>query len=145
MSWRYLLDAAERGHALSQARVGIAYSTGTAGPGIDHDAAVHWLTLAVDQATKDLAFMPDEAGTYRSRELALARYHLGMFLLAGEKVDRDVARALELFHYASAHDCALATNQLGQMYRMGIGVPHDYAKAVSLYQAAANAGVSAAA
>jgi len=145
LSWKYLLEAAEHGHALSAARVGIAYATGTSGPGIDHDAALHWLKLAVDQATKDLGFMPDEAGTFRSRQLALARYHLGMILLAGDKANQDVARAIELFWYASEHDCAVSTNELGQVYRLGIGVPRNYSKAVGFYQAAANAGISTAA
>ncbi len=137
---KYLLDAAEHGHALSAARIGIEY-TATSDPA----RAAKWLENAIDRATKQADFLPEDSTTYRGRELALARYHLAMLLIDGNGVKQDVVRAVALLHYAAEHDCALATNQLARMYHQAFGVVRDDAKAARLYEAAAAAGIGSAA
>jgi hypothetical protein len=144
-SWRYLLDAAEQGHVLSAARVGIAYAIGANGLSADHEAAAHWLNVAIERATKEQAFAEDDLNSYRTQQLSLAHFQLGMLLLNGDGIQQDVVRAVQLFQYASTLHCPSATNQLAQMYRAGVGVPRDDAKAVSLFESAANAGLAVAA
>ncbi len=63
--------------------------------------------------------MPEEDATYRGRQLALARYNLGLLLLNGDGTEQDVPQAVTLFRTASDHDCALATNQLARCRAKG--------------------------
>jgi TPR repeat protein len=139
-AWNYLVDAATKGHALAAARVGLAFADGGFGQEADAAAALKWLGTAVDQAAREASFDPEEAGTYRERQLAEARYRLGMMLLP---TDKD--RAAALLRQAAAHGCGGARYELGRMLRAGTGVPRDTAAAVKLFESAASGGVGAAA
>jgi uncharacterized protein len=136
----YLFEAAEHGHALSAARVGNDAAAGS------HNAkAAHWLRIALDKAARESVFLPEDNSSYRGRQFALASYNLGVLLLSGDGIAKDVAQAITLFHTASDHDCARATDQLARMSHQGIGVAQDDTVALKLYQAAASAGVGSAA
>ena len=118
-SRRYLLEAAEHGHALGAARVGNDYAAGS-----HHAEAAHWLRIAIDKATKEADF---PAGRWRDLPGAPVRAWLAiisaMLLLNGEGVEKDVAQAVTLFHAASDHGCALATNHLARMSHQGSALP----------------------
>jgi TPR repeat protein len=137
---RYLRDAAEHGQVLAAARLGNdAAAESRAGE------AARWLQHAIDGATKDAYFLPEVPTSYQGRQLALARYNLGLLRLDGNGIEKDDTQALALFRSASAHDCALATFQLARMSHEGIVVPRDDVAAVKLYEAAASAGIGSAA
>jgi len=139
-AWTWLLDAAGEGHALAAARVGIAYAEGGGAVAADPAAALKWLTEALRQAAREAVFVPEAADTYRGRQLALARYHLGMLLLP-----TDQPRGVALLREAADRGCSLAQYHLARLYRQGEGMPRDDAAAERLYTAAANQGVGAAA
>ncbi|HQT79138.1 MAG TPA: hypothetical protein PLD10_18955, partial [Rhodopila sp.] len=132
-AWRYLSDAAANGHALAQARVGIAYAAGELGQAQNGDLAKHWLTAVTDAAERDpdpiLPRSPDAS------ILALARYHLALLVQPA-----DASRAAGLLQQASDQGCAAATNQLALAYHRGLGVARDDVKAVAMFQRAADAG-----
>ena len=61
---------------------------------------------------------------------SFAEYLLGMAFLIGINVEKDVDRAVRLFHSSADNNCAEACEQLGKMYIDGIGVAMDYDSAI---------------
>ena len=139
-SRRYLRDAAEQGHSLAAARLGNEYAEGQ-----DHQQAARWLRIANERAAKEAAFLAEDPHTYRGRQLALARYHLGVLLMDGDGVEQDVAQAVRLLRAASERDRALATNQLARMSHQGVESARTTQLRSRCIEAAAAAGVGSAA
>ena len=119
---QYLLDAAEHGHALARRadRQRVRRDIQSCGSGADGS------NTAIDRATKEADFLPEDPATYRGRQLALARYHLGMLLLDGDGIETGCRRAL--WRCSTMHrtmTAPVATNQLARMSHQGIGVARD--------------------
>ena len=69
-----------------------------------------------------------------------ATNHLGYMYANGEGVQKDYAKALDLFRKAAAGKNAEAMLNLGYHYQYGLGVPKDPNEAASWYRKAADAG-----
>ena len=73
-----------------------------------------------------------------------AMYGLGLMLINGKGVDRDVAGAVKWFQKAAELDNDEAQFILAELYADGRGVPRDPGKAMELYRQAAALGHEAA-
>nr|WP_298684332.1 tetratricopeptide repeat protein [uncultured Dongia sp.] len=60
-----------------------------------------------------------------------AQAQLGTMYLLGNRVQKDPAKALELFRLAAAQNNAKAQLQIGGMYQMGLGLPKDPGLAIA--------------
>jgi TPR repeat protein len=65
---------------------------------------------------------------------------LGVLYIQGWGVERDLAKAVDLFRQAAKHGLRAAENNLGEMYMQGAGVEQDYAEAYKWYLKAAQKG-----
>lgn len=72
---------------------------------------------------------------------AAAQYHLGGMYLMAEGVERDGARAKELFERAAAQGESRALYRLGRLCEDGRDMPRDYAKVMTYYAQAARKGM----
>ncbi|CAJ1415531.1 unnamed protein product [Effrenium voratum] len=70
----------------------------------------------------------------------LAQYNLGAEFLTGKRVQKDPARAFELFREAAGQEHAAAMCNLGVMYAQGLGVQKDPLEARRWYEKAADRG-----
>ena len=145
-AWKWLLHAGEAGNTLATVGLGQAYYKGVPGPGRDPAEAARWLEKALTHAKQEAWVQPEERGTYRAQQLAMARYAIGMLLLNGDGTDKDQTRAEALFEAAAAQDDGPAIARLGRMYHFGIWVAQDDGKAVALFRQAVgqNNGMAAA-
>lgn len=66
--------------------------------------------------------------------------NLGQMYLDGQAVEKDNARAIELFNRAASRKEPAAYTALGWVYRAGVGVDLDYAEAMRWYVRGAEAG-----
>ena len=113
-------DAARRGDAEAQFRLGDAYHYGKGVSG-DHAEAAKWYRLAA------------EAGHAR------AQFKLGNLYRSGEGVPRDDEEAAEWLEMAAQRGHRTAQLFLSALYRYGRGVPRDLVQAyLWAEQAAAN-------
>lgn len=113
-------DAARRGDAEAQFRLGNAYHYGEGISG-DHAEAAKWYRLAA------------EAGHAR------AQFKLGILYRSGEGVPRDDEEAAEWLEMAAQRGHRTAQLFLSALYRYGRGVPRDLVQAyLWAEQAAAN-------
>ncbi|CAJ1389722.1 unnamed protein product [Effrenium voratum] len=71
---------------------------------------------------------------------AEAQYNLGAEFLTGKRVQKDPARAFELFREAAGQEHAAAMCNLGVMYAQGLGVQKDPLEARRWYEKAADRG-----
>jgi TPR repeat protein len=71
---------------------------------------------------------------------AAAQYNLGLRYLTGDRVVKDLTKAVELFQEAADQGLADAQHVLGLCYALGDGVAKDSTKAVELFQKAADQG-----
>ena len=76
----------------------------------------------------------------REVTLDLARFELGLLLVEGDGVPRDLDRGVSLITQAADRGVVQAVYQLGMLRHSGVGVPRDDAKAVDLLRRAAEQG-----
>ena len=115
-----LREAAERGDAVAQFRLGI-YHQGDGGAQ-DHRQAVRWYRKAAEQ------------------EHAGAQNNLGVMYSNGKGVPKDDQQAVRWYRKAAEQGSAPAQNNLGAKYSNGKGVPKDDQQAVRWYRKAAEQG-----
>lgn len=111
------LDAANKGLAIAQRKVGICYIDGT-GVEKNYLKAVEWYTKAANQNDH------------------YAQFNLGSCYWNGNGVVRDYKKAVEWYLKAAENGNADAMLQIGVAYQNGTGVAKDCKKAVEWYQKA---------
>ena len=118
---KWLLKAADQGHADAQYNLGVCYSDGY---GVVQSAseAVKWYRKAADQGH------------------ALAQFNLGNFYYDGRDVAQSYSEAVKWFRKAADQGLAHAQCNLGVCYQNGEGVAQSYSEAVKLYRKAAEQG-----
>ena len=119
---RLYREAADKGDADAQFRLGFDYLIGAEGLSKDHSKAVEWMTKAADQ------------GEVR------AQYQLGLFYENGNGVPQDYKNAVKWYKEAADQGEVRAQYQLGLFYENGNGVPQDYKKAAKWYKKASVQG-----
>jgi TPR repeat protein len=70
----------------------------------------------------------------------IAQYNLGVDYYRGDRVERDVAKAAELWRKAAASGHVNASNSMAYLVFYGRGVPRDPAEGLRLWQFAAERG-----
>ena len=123
-----LRQAAERGDAGAQNKLGIMYADGE-GVAEDVQEAVKWWRKAAEQGD------------------AQAQYTLGGMYAKGERVPQDDREAVKWYRQAAEQGNIVAQSILVRMYREGERVPQDYVKAHAWANllASQNPGIGAAA
>lgn len=114
--------AAQKGHALSQFKLGDIYLNGEGGIKSDPAKAAKWYLKAAGQGDVD------------------AQFNYAYLLTQGKGVDQDYVAACEWFTKAAEQGDAEAQAQLGFIYFKGQGVDKDYARAAVWYEKAAGQG-----
>ena len=122
-AFRFYLEAAEQGHALSQCYVAGFYHLGQ---GIEkNDAkAFIWFKKAADNGMID------------------AMTSLGAFYMNGTGVDKDYTQAFQYLSKACEHDRPPAQHNMGVLYFNGWGVERNHETAISWFEKAAQNGSS---
>jgi S1-C subfamily serine protease len=149
-------EAAERGDADAQLKLGLLYS-GAIGIWRDYVQAAYWIRKAAEQGNAEAqltlgglyemgqgvdqnrgqaaawlrkAAEQGNAGTFpRNFPLALLQYHLGVIYGTGEGVSQDKSEAAKWFRKAAEQGQPSAQLSLGTAYMNGAGVPNDYVEA----------------
>jgi TPR repeat protein len=151
-------EAAERGDAEAQFKLGMAYLIGL-GVKQDEAEAVKWFKKAAEQRYAEAQFVlgmmyeegkggvkQDEAEAvkwYRKaaeQGHAPAQSHLGMMYIRGGGIKQDEAEAVMWFRKAAEQGYADAQTQLGASYFLGKGVKQDQVEAVKWFRKAAEQG-----
>lgn len=112
---------AEKGDAVAQAKLGLAYRFGDGVPQ-DNIEAAKWCGLAAERGS------------------AAAQCLLGECYQGGEGVPQDYTKAAKWFQLSAEQGVAVAQRHLGQAYYFGRGVPVDYAMAAKWFRRAAEQG-----
>ncbi|KAF9094387.1 hypothetical protein BGX23_002179 [Mortierella sp. AD031] len=112
MDW--FLQAANRGDATAQLRVGLLYDFGH-GVDKDYTKAMEWYRKAADQG------------------LARAQNAIGAMYRDAEGVPQDYSEAMDWFRKAANQGYADASIGIGSLHRKAQGVPQSYAKAMWWY------------
>ena len=154
---RWLIKAAQQGHAEAQTLLGNMYKTGE-GVAQDQSEAVRWYRKAAEQehagAQNNLGLayrtgvgVPrDHREAIRSfrraaeQGLKQAQYNLGDMYYKGEGLPPNHREAIRWFRSAAEQGVAEAQNSLGVSYANGEGVPQDHRQAVQWYHSAAEQG-----
>ncbi len=155
---RWLLKAAQMGHASAQSETGWAYLNGI-GVEQNYPEAVRWLRAAADQgldkAQLTLGFMmlngqgtpKDEAGALSLFRKAAAQGYPAAFNNVGSMyqhgmggLTRNCGEAMKWYKKSSEKGYGRATSNMGQLYESGCGVKKDLKEARKLYRQAANEG-----
>ena len=110
---------AEKGHAMSQYKLGISYYNGV---GIikDWSKALHWFKEAGEQGDVD------------------ALYMIGMMYQFGKGVEPDAKEAFYWYYKAAELGDAESQYRVGNSYHLGRGVEKDLSAAVDWWRKAAN-------
>lgn len=85
-------------------------------------------------------FDADALQQMAARGNADAQFELGVRLLSGDGIPKDMDRAAELLGKAAALDHPGAMNAMGTLFEEGAGVPKDEKKAVEWYEKSAKLG-----
>lgn len=119
-----LLEAAKKGDAVAQWRLGTMYDDGQGVPQ-DYVEAVKWYRKSAEQGA------------------VYGQYNLGVMYEKGKGVPQDYAEAMKWYRKSAEQGNAVAQWRLGYMYASGQGVPQDYAEAVKWYRKSAEQGDAA--
>jgi Sel1 repeat len=120
-----VLEAAQKGDADAQNKLGVMYHIGRGAPQDDAQAAV-WTRKAAEQGNAD------------------AENNLGSSYYSGQGVPQSYAQALYWYTKAAEQGDPPAQNSLGAMYHDGQGAPQNYAQALYWFRKAAEQGYAAA-
>lgn len=120
-NYQKYIDAAKRGDAEAQYRIGACYQTGD---GVEKNIskAAYWWQIGADQNDPT------------------CQMALGLLYLRGTGVCQDIAKAVTLIRKSAEQGMPEAQNYLGMLYRDGIGVTADIKTAVFWWQKAAEQG-----
>lgn len=150
-TYQKYIDAAQKGDADAQYRIGTCYSKGT-DVEKDEKEAVYWWRKAADQGhpyaqtTLALSYnigkgvQKDETqAVYWFRKaaekgFAEGQYWLGVCYSNGWGVGKDDGQALNWYRKAAEQGHASAQGCIGCCYLGGYGVPKDYSQAVNWFQ-----------
>ncbi len=153
--------AAERGFAMAQYNLGLAYELGHGVPADDQQAFKLYL-LAAEQGFGPAQFnvgnmYANGRGIARDlfeanlwfkqaaeRGIAEAQFNLGLAYEAGSGVKKDEVQAARWYKQASDRGFARAQHNLGLLFEDGRGVPKNDSIAAGYYRAAAEQGFAAA-
>ena len=114
-------EAADRGYAPAQVKVGYLYSSGN-GVERDYEAAFEWARKAAGQGN------------------ASGQYNVGWAYFYGKGAPQDRTEATKWFMKAAEKGNTKAEAKLGVAYYNGFGVEQDYAEAARWYTKAAKGG-----
>jgi TPR repeat protein len=152
-----LSKSAENGNASAQAKLGLAYITGSNEPK-DYAQALFWLNKAAQQGNAfgeaNLGYMflngwgvaqnYEQALVWLTKSAAqgdaLGENNLAAMYEHGWGVATNDVEAVKWYRRAAEQGLAAAQDNLGHMYRHGIGVTEDDTKAVEWYRRAADQG-----
>ena len=115
---RFYQQAAARGHADAQCRLGVCFATGELCVARDWAEAARYYALAAAQG------------------LDVAQCNLGLCFQLGKGVAQDWAEAVRYYRLAAEQGLALAQCNLGRCFERGTGVAQDSAEAVRYYRLA---------
>jgi TPR repeat protein len=119
---KWLLQAAEQGHAKAQFELGLLYGMGEGIPQ-DTEEAVKWYRQAAEQG------------------YAKAQFVLGLLYGMGdERIPQDTEEAVKWYRKAAEQGLDQAQFILGLCYREGEGIPKDSTEAVKWLRQAAEQG-----
>ena len=104
---RHLRALAEKGHADSQYKLGVAYDEGL-GVSKDYTEAFKWFRLAAEQGH------------------AHSQFRVGDMYTSGNGIAKSDAEAVKWFRKAAEQGLANAQGILGIMYAKGQGMPQNY-------------------
>lgn len=116
-----LRRSANRGNAIAQNNLGVAYADGN-GVEQDHAEAAKWFRKAAEQGN------------------ATAQFHLGISYFLGEGVPQNYSEAVKWYRKAAEQGNANAQYSLGSLHKQGIIVAHDLVSAHAWYNLAAAQG-----
>ena len=122
---KWYRKAAEQGHALAQATLGVCYLEGT-GITPNFTEAAKWFLKAAEQGQVE------------------GQYAMGFCFYEGLGVTQSYAEAVKWYRKAAEQGQADAQNRMGLCYHSGKGVTKDDAEAVKWYRKAAEQGYAAA-
>ena len=152
-----LLEAAKKGNADAQFKLGVCYAKGD-GVAQDQTKAVEWWHKAAAQGHAEAQYglglcYVDGIGVEKDQTKAVewlrkaaaqghadAQFNLGMWYANGWGVEKDQTKAVEWWHKAAAQGHADAQFCLGLCYAFGDGVVQDQTKAVEWWHNAAELG-----
>jgi TPR repeat protein len=117
------MDAARKGDALAQLKLGEMYDLGE-GVTQDLKEAVKWYRLAAEQGN------------------SRAQFSLAEMYKNGDGVQQDMQQALKWYRKAAGQGNSGAQLLLGVMYESGTGVRTNFAEAAKWYRLSANGGDS---
>jgi TPR repeat protein len=121
-SLRCLRLAAEKGHAESQALLGLALENVSDIKAPENEEAFKWMQSATDQGS------------------AIAYYFLGNYYRTGTWVDADGEKAIECYMKAAEQGNSDGVERLGECFATGVGVPVDENVAFQCMERAAAMG-----
>lgn len=104
---RHLRALAEKGHADSQYKLGIAYDEGL-GISKDYTEAFKWFRLAAEQGH------------------AHSQFRVGDMYMSGNGIAKNDAEGVKWFRKAAEQGLPNAQGMLGMVYAKGQGVPQNY-------------------
>ena len=158
LALKYLLQAANMGHAEAQWMLGTTYFVGDMGLPEDYPIAIEWYKKAAEQgyihAQEQMAFMyVHGCGVPKDLKLAVewyakaakqgsvkAQVSLGKMYLYGRGVGLDYEEAIFWYTKAATQKDRSAASQLGFMNYYGLGVAEDSKQAFEWYKKAAGMG-----
>jgi len=109
----------------------------------DYTKAAKYWQLAADQGVGiGISQAEFNAGKTNLNSME-AQYNLGCMYAGGTGVEKDMAEASRLYHFAAVQGSADAQANLGNLYAHGVTVPMSYRKATKLMQMALAQGKDA--
>jgi localization factor PodJL len=118
---RFLTQAAEKGHAVAQYRLGTLYERGQ-GVTADSAKAMHWYQLAATQGNRK------------------AMHNLAVAYASGPSAKRNMTEAARWFTKAAGLGLSDSQFNLAVLYERGEGVPQNLTDAYKWYAIAASSG-----
>ncbi|MCA8914706.1 MAG: sel1 repeat family protein [Planctomycetes bacterium] len=120
---RYMLSAAERGHAEAQFELGLWYMTGNRGVPVDFNQAALWVEKAAETGQRD------------------ALTYIWQLYFFGKGVGQSDAKAYAWLQRSAGTGDPEASYRLGLFHYEGIATPEDHAEAAVWFLDAADSGV----
>lgn len=139
-AFAWFQKAARQGHMGAMYELAVAYYNGeTLGGTTRQDVGLAWAWFTLASEHGELAAEREATRVKSELGAALAvnaQYKLGLLLVRGEDIPRDVSRGVRVLEEAAMGGSADAMVELGAIYEKGTGVPADGAKAVHWFEQA---------